>query len=326
MTYILPLKFIQEVIKYSRVDYFYSMKLPPFLLPGNTIGIACPAGYMPTERAEFCVKTLKKWGYKVVKGKTLGGKSKNYFSGTDQERLEDLQRMLDDDKIHAVLFGRGGYGTSRILDQLNWKKFKKHPKWIIGFSDITVLHGYMHQQLQIASIHGPMAGAFNHDEGNNRYINSLKDSLEGKPTIYLSKAQDSNRLGKAKAALVGGNLSLLVHSIGTNAELNTDGKILFIEEIGEQLYHIDRMLLQLARAGKLKKIKGLIIGGFSECKDTLRPFGKNLNQIILDAVQAYRFPVCFDFPISHEIENVAVIIGKEYTLEVGADQVTLSSI
>jgi muramoyltetrapeptide carboxypeptidase len=303
--------------------YIYGMKQAPFLNPGDTIGIVCPAGYMPTEKATECINTLKKWGYKVVKGKTLGGKSKNYFSGTDEERLNDLQLMLDNEKINAILFGRGGYGTTRILDKINWKKFKKNPKWIIGFSDITVLHGYMHEQLGFSSIHGPMAGAFN--KGENRFTLSLKDTLENKPVLYLSKPHAYNKVGKAKAQVVGGNLCLLCHCIGSNAEIDTDGKILFIEDIGEQLYNIDRLMMQLKRAGKLKKLKGLIVGGFTDSMDTDRPFGKTAYEIIADAVKEYKYPTCFGFPIGHWQENVAIIVGQKYKLSITADQVSLAS-
>ena len=297
------------------------MKIPPYLQPGDTIAIVCPAGFMPAERAKACIQTLKKWGYKVVKGKTLGGKSKNYFSGTDEERLQDLQQFIDDPNVNAILCGRGGYGTTRILDGIDWKAFKKNPKWIIGFSDITVLHGYMHEQLGIASIHGPMAGAFN--DGENRFTFSLKDTLEGKPVQYNSAAHPFNRTGKIKAPVIGGNLCLMAHSIGSNAEYNTDGKILFIEDVGEQLYNIDRMMLQLKRAGKLKKLKGLIVGGFSDNKDTERPFGKTAYEIIAEAVEEYKYPTCFGFPISHERENVAIAIGQTYALEINDDAVSL---
>lgn len=299
------------------------MKIPPYLQPGDTIAIVCPAGFMPAERAKACIQTLKKWGYKVVKGKTLGGKSKNYFSGTDDERLQDLQQFIDDPNVDAILCGRGGYGTTRILDGIDWKAFKKNPKWIIGFSDITVLHGYMHEQLGIASIHGPMAGAFNNGNGEDRFTFSLKDTLEGKPVQYNSAAHPFNRTGKVKAPVIGGNLCLMAHSIGSNAEYNTDGKILFIEDVGEQLYNIDRMMLQLKRAGKLKKLKGLIVGGFSDNKDTERTFGKTAYEIIAEAVKEYRYPTCFGFPISHERENVAIAIGQTYALEINDHAVSL---
>jgi muramoyltetrapeptide carboxypeptidase len=280
---------------------------------------------MPKQKAEACIAVLKQWGYTVTKGKTLGGKSKNYFSGTPEERLNDLQAQLDDPQIKAILCGRGGYGTTHLIDKIDWKKFKKNPKWIIGFSDITILHNYVQGQLGIATIHGPMANAFNEGDGINRYTLSLKDTLEGKPTQYTCSANQLNRRGKTKAPVVGGNLSLLAHAVGTNAELNTDGKILFIEDISEQLYNIERMLLQLIRSGKLKKLKGLIVGGFTQNKDTERPFGKDVHQLIHDLIQEYKFPVCYDFPVGHEKENVALAIGTTYKLEVEEDLTTLSN-
>ena len=301
------------------------MKTPTYLAPGDKIAIVCPAGYMPAAKANNCIQTLKKWGYEVVKGKTLGGTSKNYFSGTEEERLKDLQTQLDNPKIKAILCGRGGYGTTHLLDKLDWKKFKKNPKWIIGFSDITILHTYLHEQLGITSVHGPMASAFNEDKGINRYTLSLKDTLEGKPTHYNCATHAFNRTGKVKAAVVGGNLSLLVHAIGTNADIKTRGKILFIEDIGEQLYNVERMLLQLKRAGKLHKLKRLLIGGFSQNKDTERPFGKDIYQVIRDVIQEYEYPVCFGFPISHEKENLAIAYGNMYRLEITKDSVSLSS-
>lgn len=295
---------------------------PSPLKKGDTIALVCIAGFMPAEKTVQCVKTLKKWGYKVRIGKTVGGRSKNYFSGTDEERLKEMQGFLDDDGISAILCARGGYGTTRILDKIHWKKFKKHPKWIIGFSDITILHGLMHQQLKTASIHGPMANAFNAEPAENRFTLSLKDCLEGKSHSYLTPHHPFNRNGKTKAKLVGGNLCLLAHAMGSNAELDTKGKILFLEDVGEQLYNIDRMILQLKRAGKLSKLKGLIVGGFSDTKDTERPFGKTAYEIVLEAVKEYDYPVCFGFPVSHEQDNVALIHGGTYAFvvdEAGAE-------
>lgn len=302
------------------------MKTPPFIKPGDTIGIVCPAGYMEKNKITNCVSTLKKWGYKVQVGKTVGGKSKNYFSGTDEERLDDFQSMLDNKKINAIIFGRGGYGTTRILDDINFEQFKRFPKWIVGFSDITVLHGYLQHSLKFSSIHGPMCGAFNQSPRENRFTLSLKDTLEGKPTMYVSTFHPLNNPGKVKAPIVGGNLCLLTHGIGTNAEIDTKGKILFIEDVGEQLYNIDRMMLQMKRSGKLDQLKGLIVGGFTDCKDTERPFGKNANEIIFDHIKEYDFPTCFGFPISHEKENVAIQLGMKYMLEISADKTTLSSV
>jgi muramoyltetrapeptide carboxypeptidase len=301
------------------------MKFPAYLKPGDTIAIVCPAGYLPAAKAKACINTLKKWGYKVAKGKTLGGKSKNYFSGSFEERLADLQNQIDDPTVNAILCGRGGYGTTHLLDHIDWKKFKKNPKWIIGFSDITILHSYLHTELGIASIHGPMANAFNEDNGINRYTLSLKDTIEGKPVHYIAKPHAQNALGKSTAPMVGGNLSLLAHAVGTNADIETRGKILFIEDIGEQLYNVERMLLQLKRAGKLSKLKGLVVGGFTSNKDTDRPFGKKIEQVIHDVVSEFKFPICFGFPISHEKENVAIVVGATYQLEVTEHGATLSS-
>ena len=301
------------------------MKFPTYLKPGDTIAIVCPAGYLPAAKAKACINTLKKWGFKVTKGKTLGGKSKNYFSGSFEERLADLQNQIDDPSINAILCGRGGYGTTHLLDHIDWKKFKKNPKWIIGFSDITILHTYLLTEIGVASIHGPMANAFNEDNGINRYTLSLKDSLEGKPVHYTAKPHAQNTYGKATAPMVGGNLSLLAHAVGTNADVDTRGKILFIEDVGEQLYNVERMLLQLKRAGKLSKLKGLVVGGFTSNKDTDRPFGKNIEQVIYDVVREFKFPICFGFPISHEKENVAIIVGGTYRLEVSVHGTTLSS-
>ena len=301
------------------------MKFPTYLKPGDTIAIVCPAGYLPAAKAKACINTLKKWGFKVTKGKTLGGKSKNYFSGSFEERLADLQNQIDDPSINAILCGRGGYGTTHLLDHIDWKKFKKNPKWIIGFSDITILHTYLLTEIGVASMHGPMANAFNEDNGINRYTLSLKDSLEGKPVHYTAKPHAQNTYGKAIAPMVGGNLSLLAHAVGTNADVDPRGKILFIEDVGEQLYNVERMLLQLKRAGKLSKLKGLVVGGFTSNKDTDRPFGKNIEQVIYDVVREFKFPICFGFPISHEKENVAIIVGGTYRLDVSVHGTTLSS-
>lgn len=302
------------------------MKTPPYLKPGDAIGIVCPAGYMRREKIAACVSTLRKWGYHVHIGKTVGGSSKNYFSGSDEERLTDLQNMLDDKSIRAVICGRGGYGTTRILDDINFDKFIKHPKWIVGFSDITILHSFIQNKFKISSIHGPMCGAFNQVQQKNSYLNSLKDCLEGKPTHYEAVYHPLNITGKIKAPVVGGNLCLLAHSIGTNAEIITNGTILFMEDIGEPLYNIDRMMLQLKRSGKFNKLKGLIVGGFTDCKDTDRPFGKNVYEIIFDHIREYDVPTCFGFPISHENENGAIQLGMKYTLEVGEHKTILSSL
>lgn len=297
--------------------------IPPYLKKGDTIGILAPAGFMPLEKMQTCIDVLESWGYNIVLGTTAQSISDNYFSGTDTERLNDLQKMLDDKSIHAILCARGGYGVSRIIDKLNFKRFRKHPKWVVGFSDITVLHAHILSNYKIATLHAPMAAAFNDGEFNNPYILSLKNALEGVPAVYECDVHPYNKTGEATGMVVGGNLCLLAHLTGSKSELNTKDKILFLEDVGEYLYNIDRMLLQLKRAGKLKRLKGLIIGGFSDCKDTERPFGKGAYEIIYEQVREYDIPICFGFPVSHERENYALKVGGTYKLTVAEGEVVL---
>lgn len=299
------------------------IKTPSYLVAGDTIGITCPAGYMAAAKAQTCIDTLQQWGYRVKVGKTLGSASSTYFSGTDKERLYDFQEMLDDDTVKAVLCGRGGYGMGRIIDRINFKAFKKNPKWIIGFSDITVLNAHLYTHYKIASLHAPMAAAFNDEGFNNEYVQSLRQALEGKTARYHCGVHEFNHKGEAIGELVGGNLALLAHLVGTPSDIKTKGRILFLEDVGEYLYNIDRMLHQLKRAGKLDKLAGLIIGGFTDNKDTERPFGKTAYEIIHDMVKEYDYPICFNFPVSHEKENYALKVGVGYKLKVGKSKVIL---
>lgn len=299
------------------------IKIPPYLHKGDIIGIVCPAGYMPQEKAFTCIGTLQQWGYNVKTGKTLGGLSTTYFSGTDEERLDDFQQMLDNDDVKAILCGRGGYGTGRIIDQISFKKFKKNPKWIIGFSDITVLHAHIYSNYNVATLHAPMAAAFNDGGFENEYVLSLKKVLEGKKAKYQVTPHTYNRKGEAVGELVGGNLALLAHITGTGSDIKTKGKILFLEDVGEYLYNVDRMLYQLKRSGKLDRLAGLVVGKFTDNKDTDRPFGKEVYDIILDVIKDYDYPVCFDFPVSHEKENYALKVGVGYKLRVGKGKVIL---
>ena len=297
------------------------IRIPPYLKKGDTIAITCPAGYMATAKAQACIETLQSWGFDVMVGKTLGSKSKNYFSGTDEQRRDEMQAMLDDENINAILCGRGGYGVSRIIDGLDFTNFKKKPKWIIGFSDITVLHAHLYTKIKVASLHAPMAAAFN--DGENDFIKSLHKALIGKKIKYSCKAHPFNKKGNVTAELVGGNLSLLVHLTGTPSALNTTNKILFIEDIGEHIYNIDRMLYQMKRSGKLSNLAGLIVGGFTDMLDTERPFGKKVYKLIKEITAAYDYPVCFGFPVSHQKENYALKIGCTYNLKVGKPKVVL---
>jgi muramoyltetrapeptide carboxypeptidase len=299
------------------------IKIPPYLQKGDTIGIVCPAGYMTAEKVQTCINTLQEWGYQVKVGKTVGGESQTYFSGTDEERLNDFQQMLDDDEVKAVLCGRGGYGTGRIIDGIDFKKFSKQPKWIIGYSDITVLHSHIYSNYYISSLHAPMAGAFNNEGYKNEYVTSLKNALEGKKIKYSIPVHEFNKKGEAIGELIGGNLALLAHLVGTDSDIKTRGRILFIEDVGEYSYNVDRMLHQLKRSGKLSKLAGLIIGGFTDMKDTERPFGQTVYEIIRDIIQEYDYPVCFDFPVSHSDKNYALKVGVGYKLKVGKSKVTL---
>jgi muramoyltetrapeptide carboxypeptidase len=296
--------------------------IPPYLKPGDKIGLVCPAGYMPSEKYQTCIQALRNWGFRVVLGKTPGHQF-NYFSGTDKERLDDLQQMIDNSKIKAILCARGGYGTGRIIDQLNFKKFIKHPKWIIGFSDITVLHSHLFSNYGIASLHAPMAAAFNDDEFKNQYVQSLRDALLGKKADYKIEANELNQIGKATGLLVGGNLSLLANITGTPSDINTKNKILFIEDVGEYIYNVDRMMYQLKRCGKLDHLKGLIVGSFSDMKDTAIPFGQTAKEAIKALVKEYHYPVCFRFPVGHGKENYALKIGMKYNLSVSNISVKL---
>ncbi|HMJ48422.1 MAG TPA: LD-carboxypeptidase [Ferruginibacter sp.] len=298
--------------------------LPPYLKAGNTIAITCPAGYMNAENAARCIGTLTQWGFKIIAGKTLGSKSENYFSGSDEERRNELQHMLDDKGIHAILFGRGGYGMTRIIDTLDFKKFKKNPKWLIGFSDITVLHCHLYSNLAIASIHGPMAAAFNADENDS--LRSLHSAIMGERAYYSYEPHEFNKQGVATGKLVGGNLALLAHVIGTSSDFETKNRILFLEDIGEYLYNADRMLYQLKRNGKFDKLAGLVIGGFTDMKDTERFFGKTIFEIIREIISEFDFPVCYNFPVSHGEANMALKIGVEYNLLVSNTVTTLEEV
>ena len=299
------------------------IRIPPYLQKGDTIALVCPAGFMPVEKVSECIRVINEdWGFTTKVGTTIG-QQYHYFSGTDEERIEDFQHMLDDENVKAILCARGGYGISRIVDKIDFTRFKENPKWIIGFSDVTVLHSHIYRNYYISTLHAPMANAFNEDGFKNEYVQSLRHALGGKKIKYQVMQHEFNRKGEAIGELVGGNLALLAHIIGTESDLKTKGRILFIEDVGEYLYNIDRMLYQLKRSGKLDKLAGLIVGGFTDMKDTERPFGQTAYEIIRDAVSEYDYPVCFDFPVSHEKINYALKIGVGYKLKVGRNKVIL---
>ena len=288
---------------------------PDYLKPGSLIGITCPAGYVSEERTMHAVKVLEQWGFRVRKGKTVGNEF-HYFSGTDKERLSDLQVMLDDPEMDAVLMGRGGYGMSRIIDKLNLEGFKRHPKWICGFSDITVLLNHLQRHTGYASLHSPMCGTFKPETENAEHILAFKAALTGKPLPLEMPPSSYNRTGAAAGTLTGGNLAILAHLTGSASEVNTDGKILFIEDIGEHLYNADRLLLNLKRAGKLDSLAALVVGSFTDMQDTERPFGQTIEQIIADKVAEYSYPVCFNLPVGHQEVNYTLVMGAEYSISV----------
>ena len=300
------------------------MIIPSYLKKGDTIAITCTAGFMPKKNSTACVKALKKQGYTVIVSPTVGGRSKTYFSGTDEERLVGFQKYLDDKNVKAILCGRGGYGTGRIIDKIDFIKFVKNPKWIIGFSDITILLNHIASNFNIATIHGPMTTGFDNKTQNPENVISLLNTLKGEHSTIEITPHLLNRIGNVKGKLVGGNLCLFANAIGTPSDTNTKNCILFIEEIGEVYYAIDRMMHQLKRAGKLSNLAALVVGNFTDATDTNRPFGKTIYQIISEIVAEYNYPVCFDFPVGHGVENRALMVGGKYNLSIGKEKVMLS--
>jgi muramoyltetrapeptide carboxypeptidase len=300
------------------------LKIPPYLKKGDAIGITCPAGYATKEDMAPAIVQLQQWGFIVLVGETVG-KRNNTFGGTDEERAIDFQAMLDNDNVKAIMCATGGYGSVRIIDQLNFTNFKKNPKWILGFSDITVFHAHLHQVCSVASIHSKMCGSFPKDSATADPIqiaalDSIRKALLGETLNYQAPSVNMNRLGEAKGELIGGNLKILENMSGSISSPDTAGKILFVEDVSEPLYNIDRMFCNLLRSGKLDKLKGLIIGGFTSIKpDTPdSPFGKDVYTIVMEKVGKFSYPVCFDFPVGHQKNNVALKCGVQHELIVNS--------
>ncbi len=298
------------------------MIIPQYLQKGDTIAITCPAKKLPQGISD-AVKLLELWGLKVVLGETVNA-SFNQFAGNDELRTMDMQGFLDDANIKAIFAARGGYGTIRIIDALDFKKFVQKPKWLIGFSDITVLHSHVLANFDIASIHGQMPLTI--PEATKSSLESLRKALFGEEVTYEIEPAAENISGTGSGTLIGGNLMLLVMMAGSVSDMNYDGKILFLEDVGEYLYSIDRMMWNLKRSGKLAKLKGLIVGGFTEMKDNDTPYGQSANEIILEHVKEYNYPVCFNFPAGHIDDNQTLILGKTVNLEVESDRVHLTYI
>ncbi len=286
---------------------------PPYLQKGSTIGIVATARKIGWEEVEPAIRLLTEEGFMVRTGQRMFG-SENQFSGTDADRAADMQRMLDDPEVNAILCARGGYGTVRIIDRLDFTLFEKHPKWICGYSDATVLHAHINGNFGICSIHSTMPVNMREMTADDTVFRSLIDRLTGKPVSYEFDHHDLNRIGEAEGEVVGGNLSILYSILGSGSDIGTDGRILLIEDLDEYLYHIDRMMMNLKRNGKLDRLKGLIVGGVSDMNDNEIPFGKTAREIIREAVEEYGYPVGFNFPAGHIGDNRAVILGKKATI------------
>jgi len=301
-----------------------ALKQPPYLKVGDTVAIVAPSGILKNRTAEIeKAKTLlKSWGLHVILGKHVFAKA-NHFAGTDDERCEDFQNALDDPKISAIWCARGGYGAVRILDKLNYSKFKVNPKWIIGYSDITALHNQIHT-LGFQSIHALMCTSLQDDnETIKETISTFKKAIFGNDLSYTLVGSKYNKTGIASGQLVGGNLTILHTMLGSKTSIDTSGKILFIEEIGEYKYHIDRMLQSLKRAGYFDNCKGIIVGDFTKIKKNTTPWGSSIQQLILDALAEYNFPIAFNMHAGHAKDNRAMVLGKNVTLTVEKEKATL---
>ena len=298
---------------------------PPYLKAGDTVAIVAPSGILKnrTDEIEQAKALLKSWNLNVVVGKHVFSQA-NHFAGTDDERCEDFQKALDDPKIKAIWCARGGYGTVRILDKLDYTKFNKKPKWIIGYSDITALHNQVHNE-GFQSIHAMMCVSLTDDKvGLEDTISTFKDAIFGNSLSYTLKGSKYNREGNATAPLVGGNLTVLHTMLGSKTSIDVSGKILFIEEIGEYEYHIDRMLQSLKRAGYFDNCKGVVVGDITKVRKNTTAWGKPVEQLIIDALAEYNFPIAFNMPAGHEKDNRAMILGRTVELKVGKDNSTLN--
>ena len=299
------------------------MKTPPFLKQGDTIAIVAPARKIKQQEIISAITLFKNWGLKVLLGENIHAVN-NQFAGDDDQRMSDFQAMLDNENVKAIISARGGYGTIRIIDKLDFSGFVNNPKWIVGYSDITVLHAHIQQNFQVQSLHATMPINFPFDGASDSATESLRKALFGEEVEYAHNNDSvSFREGQAEAEVVGGHLSILHNLSGTSSAINTSGKILFLEDLDEYLYHVDRMMMNLKRSGMLDNLAGLIVGGMSDMRDNTIPFGKNAEQIIMQAVQEYNFPVCFNFPAGHIKNNLALYLGRKARLLVSKANISL---
>jgi muramoyltetrapeptide carboxypeptidase len=292
---------------------------PPYLKTGDTVTILSTARKISYEEIAPAVRLFESWGLVVRPGKTIG-LSDHQYAGSDSERLEDFQRAIDDPDVRAIICARGGYGTVRIVDDIDWTGLLAHPKWITGFSDMTYLHVHLNQTLGVQTLHCSVPALFHRN--TPAAIDSIRLHLFGEEVVTDMPGHELNRRGEAKGVLIGGNLSILYSITGTKSGFNTSGKILFIEDIEERLYHLDRMMINLKRSGKLQDLAGLIVGGMTAMTDNEVPFGKAAEEIIAEHVAGFSYPVCFDFPAGHIADNRAIVLGKVTKMKVG-DTVTV---
>ncbi|WP_235892944.1 S66 peptidase family protein [Flavobacterium franklandianum] len=305
------LLFLIFIFQSANIQAQIPMKIPPSLQKGDTIALVATARKNIDDNLKPAIDLLHSWGLEVLIGNTIG-LDNNQLAGTDAERAADFQQQLDNPNIKAIWCVRGGYGTVRMIDLLDFTKFKKNPKWIVGFSDVTVIHSYINN-LNIATIHGAMPITV--AKASTESIESLRKSLFGESLNYEIPFDSANRLGNAKGEIVGGNLSILYSLMGSNAQIDCKGKILFIEDLDEYLYHIDRMMMSLKRCGCFDGLNGLIVGTMTKMKDNDIPWGKNANQIIEDVTKGYSFPILYNFPAGHFRDNRALIFGKQVSLK-----------
>ena len=294
-------------------------KQPEYLKKGDKIAIVCPAKKLKAS-IEPAITLLKSWGLDVVIGKSVDA-AYNQFAGDDDLRTADLQDFINDSSIKAIIAGRGGYGTIRLIDRIDFSLFKENPKWLVGFSDITVLLSHVYASFNIQNIHGQMPGTF-HD-ASPESLETLRKALFGESISHIYSTAAQNRKGETEGIVIGGNLSILISLAGSVSEVDYSDKILFLEDVGEYEYSIDRMMRQLKRSGKLSGLKGLIVGAFNETKTEDIPFGQTPEEIIWELVKEYDYPVCFEFPVGHIEDNRAMIVGRKASLKIDDQQITL---
>jgi len=289
------------------------MIVPPYLQKGDTVALVCTARKFTLEEAQPAMELLQSWGLNVKLGKTIG--LDNFqLGGSDEERAADFQEMLDSSEVKAIWCARGGYGTVRIIDKIDFSNFENNPKWVMGFSDVTVLHSHIHN-LGVATLHSIMP--FSVPKAFDKAKETLRKALFGESIAYEVPNSPYNKKGSTTGILVGGNLSILYSLLGSKSAIDTTDKILFMEDLDEYLYHVDRMMMNLKRNGYFERVRGIIVGGMTDMHDNSIPFGRNASEIILDITQEYNIPICFDFPAGHLPDNRALIFGKEIRFEVG---------